>query len=117
MHDLIVTGVIHDNVKDNTIYYIAAAGPDRRASYTGSGLPFANKAQAFEKTSNVGKVILDINNRYNIKLITPNSYLVGLGSVTVPPTLFIHYYDSKNVRKNISLKVSESIPYRCSLIL
>ena len=37
-----LTGRIIDNVKDNVITYVAAAPCDAMASYSGSGLPFAN---------------------------------------------------------------------------
>lgn len=110
-YDLIVSGEIKDTVKNNTIYYIAANGPDRRASFTGSGLPFANQIQAFENTPNMGKVEL-IDNKFEIKLVTPNSYMIGLGSVTVPPTLFISYFNQEGIKKSLDIKVAEPIPYR-----
>lgn len=110
-YDLIIEGQINDTVKDNTIFYIAAAGPDRRATFTGSGLPFANQLQAFENTPNIGEVMLK-DNRFVINLITPNSYMVGLGSVTVPPTLIISYFKNNGQKQTISVEVGESIAYR-----
>jgi hypothetical protein len=111
-YDIEVSGRILDDVKDQTIYYIAAAGPDRRASYTGSGLPFANQIQAFDNTPNVGKVRLEFGNSFKIPLITPNSYMVGLGSVTIPPSLFITYLRPNDEKRTVTIKVGDSIPYR-----
>jgi len=111
-YDLIITGKINDDVKDNTIYYLAACGADRRASYTGSGLPFFNQIQAFDNTPNVGKVELDFNKNFTIKLITPNSYMIGLGSVLVPPTLFITYFTLNGEKRKVNIKVDEPIAYR-----
>jgi hypothetical protein len=111
-HDLIIEGKINDTVKDGKINYIAAAGPDRRATFTGSGLPFKDQIQAFDNTPNIGELQLTSGNRFTIPLITPNSYMVGLGSVQVPPTLYIYYTRSDGNENMISIKVSEPIPYR-----
>lgn len=111
-YDVILKGTIKDDVKDGKVYYIAAAGPDRRATFTGSGLPFANQIQAFDNTPNVGQVDLDMSNSFTIKLVTPNSYMVGLGSVTIPPTVFLKYLRPNGEERKISIKVAEPIAYR-----
>lgn len=111
-NDIIVKGTIEEQVKDNKIFYIAAAPADHRANYTGSGLPFYNQIQAFENTPNIGIINIGYNNTFEIKLLTPNSYMVGLGSVTIPPTLYIEFIDLNGKKKNISIKVSNGIPYR-----
>ena len=76
--DLELTGQIEEQVKDNAIHYVASAPPDHRASFTGSGLPFANQLQAFDNTPNQGRAVLDNQNTFKLKLIMPNSYMVGL---------------------------------------
>jgi hypothetical protein len=111
-YDLIIEGQIKDKVKDNKISYLAAAGPDRRATFTGSGLPFADQLQAFENTPNIGTIELSYDNKFKIPLITPNSYMVGLGSVQIDPTLYIFYINSDGEKKTLSIKVAEPIPYR-----
>ena len=111
-YDLNIQGKIEDAVKDRKIYYIAAAGADRRATFTGSGLPFANQEQAFENTPNVGEITLDDQNRFSIDLITPNSYMVGLGTVTIQPSLFIQYLRENGEKRTVTIKVAEPIPYR-----
>jgi hypothetical protein len=110
--DLEIQGRIIEPVKNNEVFYVAAAPADYRASYTGSGLPFANQIQAFEGSPNIGSLRLDGNNAFSIKIMIPNSYLVGLGSVTVPPTLYIEYINMHDQSRTISIKLSNGIPYR-----
>lgn len=110
--DIRVMGRIQEPVKDNRIYYIAAAPPDYRATFTGSGLPFASQQQAFENTPNTGSAELTIDNRFDIALMFPNSYYVSLGSVIVPPTLFLEYTTTDGQKRHLSIKISDGIPYR-----
>lgn len=111
-YDIKVKGRIDEQVKGGKIYYIAAAPADHRATYTGSGLPFSNQIQAFDNTPNAGTVDIGMDNSFEIDLMTPNSYMVGLGSITVPPTLYIQYINSMNEPKTVTVKVSDGIPYR-----
>lgn len=111
-YDMQVIGHITEPVKDNYVYYIAAAPADYKMSYTGSGLPFYNQIQAFTNTPNQGTVSLDDNNQFVINLLMPNSYMIGLGSVQVSPTLYITYENNKNERKDVTIKLSDAIPYR-----
>lgn len=111
-NDVTILGKIHDNLGDKRIFYIAAAPADHRATYTGSGLPFANQLQAFENTPNVGVVEVNNQNQFEISFMMPNSYQVGLGSVVVPPTIYLEYLDNEKKVRRVSVKVSEGIPYR-----
>lgn len=110
-YDLVVEGVLNDEIS-GPLHYIAAAGADRRASYTGSGLPFANHSQAFENTPNVGKVEVGADRSFRIPLITPNSYMAGLGTAQVPPTLYLNYMRPGGAPRTVAIKVAEPIPYR-----
>lgn len=110
-HDLIVFGKINEVVKNNTVYYAAANPPDYRATYTGSGLPFANQSQAFENSPNRGSVVL-INNTFEIKLMYPNSYYIGLGSVLVPPSVQLEYETIDGKQRTVTIKLSDGVPYR-----
>lgn len=110
--DVVVRGVIKELVKDNVLYFAAASPPDYRYTYTGSGLPFASEEQAFDNTPNVGRVTVN-NGKFEIQLMYPNSYMIGLGSVTVPPTLFLEYVDAvAGETRHVQVKLSEGIPYR-----
>lgn len=104
---------VNDHVKDGLIYYIAASPPDYRASYYGSGLPFYSQVQAFEDTPNTGKVYVGYyGDEVDIPLMMPNAYYVGLGTVYVPPTLYLEYLTVDGEKRNISIILSEGIPYR-----
>lgn len=110
---LVVKGRINEYVKDDTVYFLAAAPPDYRATFSGSGLPFANQVQAFQHTPNKGTVkVPAYGSEFEIKLMTPNSYYVGLGTVYVPPTLFLEYTNGNGTKRNVSIKLSDGIPYR-----
>lgn len=105
-----VTFTVNDVVDDNIINYIAASPPDYRTSYTGSGLPFFSYLQAFDNTPNKGEIQVT-GMDMSIDLMYPNSFYMGLGTVIVPPTLYISYVSNgKEVSKAIPL--SDGIPYR-----
>lgn len=109
---VVIYGTIKNFETVNEVQFIAASPMERRMSYMGSGLPFANAKQAFDNTPNVGTVEVK-NNQFLITISLPNSYYVNLGAVLVPPTLYMTYVSARaGTEKVISLKVSESIPYR-----
>lgn len=109
--DMVVYGKIREPVLDGTVYYAAANPPDYRATYTGSGLPFANQHQAFENSPNKGKVQV-VDGTFEVKIMYPNSYYMGLGTVLVPPTLYLEYKSASGQQRNVSVKLSDGIPYR-----
>jgi hypothetical protein len=110
-YDINVSGVIHDTIKDDILYYLAANPLDRRASFTGSGLPFANSEQAFEGTSNRGHVKSKLGS-FNIPLLFPNSFYADLGNVIIPPSLFLKWYTLSGEEKRTTIKLGDPIPYR-----
>lgn len=109
--DVVINGRVHAIVASKSLRYYAAAPADRRMSYTGSGLPFANATQALEGSPNQGVVNLGHNNEFSIKLAMPNSYYTALGTVLVPPTLYIIYSNGEK-ETEISIKISDGIPFR-----
>jgi hypothetical protein len=109
--DITIIGQINEPILENEIDYFAASPPDYRTTYTGSGLPFHSYDQAFDNTPNIGKVNVN-NGKFKIELMFPNSYMVGLGSVTIPPTLYLRYKLLNGEVKKVSIKISEGIPYR-----
>lgn len=107
-----IKGFIADNVVGGRIRYAAAAPADRRSSFSGSGLPFSNNAQAFDNTPNQGSLELQMGNAFEITLAgIPNSYYAGLGTVLIPPTVYI-FYNNGSGEKIVSIQVTDSIPYR-----
>lgn len=110
--DIRISGKVNDIIVDNKIWYLASSPADYMANYSGSGLPFANQQQAFYNTPNKGFVNAKCDGSFEIDLYLPNSYMVALGSVKVPPTLYIQYTNIHNETKIVPLDVSYGIPYR-----
>jgi hypothetical protein len=110
-NDIVIRGRVQELLQDNSIYYIAASPPDYRATYTGSGLPFANETQAFDNTPNLGKAYVN-NGVFEFSIMYPNSYMRGLGSIQIPPTVFFEYKNMAGETKSFSVKISEGLPYR-----
>jgi hypothetical protein len=96
---------------DGVVRYEAAAPPDFRSSFTGSGLPFANAEHAFENTPNRGTARVGADRALEVRLRTPNSFYVGLGTVVVPPTLFVSYVTRGEPRRE-AFQVANGVPFR-----
>jgi len=97
-----------NNKLNSEIIYYAANPPDRRHSFSGSGLPFPNSCVAFENTKNVG-MVKSLNGNFTINLHYPNSFYRALGTIYVPPTLFVKECLSKKI---FSFILGNGIPYR-----
>ena len=100
--------IASSNVK---IVYWAANPPTFNYSFSGSALPFFNKEQAFDNTSNKGKVLFK-NKKASFGIKYPNSYYHDLGNTQVVPHIDLLY--SINGKEYIySYKLSDNpIPYR-----
>lgn len=111
--DVVVNGVLKEWPAGGKLLYFAAAAPDFRTSYSGSALPFANQEQAFSNSPNKGSLQLTQDRQFTINIQLPNSFMIGLGSVTVPPTVFIKYVSEESgVERQIGIQISSSIPFR-----
>jgi len=110
-YDIIINIHTKQNIDNNTLYFIAPNPPDYRTSYSGSALPFFNKEQAFDNTSNKGKVLFK-NKKASFGIKYPNSYYHDLGNTQVVPHVDLLY--SINGKEYIySYKLSDNpIPYR-----
>ena len=109
--DVTLEGQIKSNIKGGRIFLRAANPIDRRSSSSGSGLPFANAQQAFENSPNIDEIEVSMNNTFSINILMPNSYYIGLGTVLVPPTLFIDFHNGAE-RRTISIEVNKPLPYK-----
>lgn len=107
---IVFQGTVRGPVMNQKLSFAAAACADKRASFTGSGLPFPNANHAFENTPNTGTVIVDALGKFTIKCLMPNAYYVGLGSTYIPPTLYITWNDGMQ-QKDRSI-VLNGIPFR-----
>jgi hypothetical protein len=77
--------------------YMAAAPPDLRQSYMGSGLPFATADMAYEGSPNKGETKIAADGTFSFTVIRPNAYYVNNGSKMVNPhvhfTIGKEYFD------------------------
>lgn len=89
--------------------YLAAAPAERRASFTGSCLPFANEQQAFARTPTRGALSVDDDGRFSLRFRVPGSYYSDLGTTLVAPTLYVRGADDGEVG---SVIVGASVPFR-----
>jgi len=108
--DMSVTITFDEIIDDNTVSFIAASPPDYRTSFTGSGLPWSSWKQAFENTPNKGTIDIGSGEAI-IQIVYPNSFYSGLGTVIVPPTLYLEYSTGGQERKK-AIKLSDGVPYR-----
>ena len=97
------------------VAFMAAAPPERRASFTGSCLPYANETQAFDG----GRAMRGHaapgdgdSGEHTLRLAaTPNAYYVGLGTVLVPPSVFVSYPHRGQLIRGAA-KLSDGVPFR-----
>tara|TARA_Y100000389_G_scaffold193485_1_gene222303 strand:+ start:4536 stop:5063 length:528 start_codon:yes stop_codon:yes gene_type:complete len=105
--DITINGEITDKLTDSQLYYVAPAPCDTMASFSGSGLPYPNKIQAFSNNPNQGKIGLK-NNKFSIQLLRPNSYYKDFNTLELPYVL-ITYNKNKTIKVDLSF---EKMSYR-----
>lgn len=106
-----ISGKVNEHVKDNVLTFAASTPPDRRTSFSGSGLPFPNAAIAFGHSPNMGSIKLGHGNVFSIEMQTPNSYYIGLGTLLIPPTIYFSYHNGYTTKQH-RIKLFNGIPYR-----
>jgi hypothetical protein len=106
----VVTGRLLEMPDSMKLTYVAAAPVEWRSSFTGSGLPFTSKDQAFHNTPNQGTAMVNEADRsFRVPLTIPGAYYVGLGTVLVPPTLFLTFTTQQG-RKSVVTHVPVDQP-------
>ena len=66
---------IKEDILDNKVFYYASNTPDKLTNFSGSGLPFPNKEIAFQGSPNIGRILIQTNEKkFMLKLLRPNSY-------------------------------------------
>jgi len=109
--NILVKGNLKIDIPNVKIVYWAANPAALLQSYSGSGLPFYSPDQAFSNMVNGGSIITD-GKSFEFKLFYPNSYYVGLGSVYVPPQVYIKICNP-NVKSNVQvINLGNGIPFR-----
>jgi hypothetical protein len=104
--DIMINCTFKENIENNTIQYIASAPPDYKSSFSGSGIPYHNKEQAYFLTPNKGEKKL-FNNKCDISIFKPNSYYSSFNKLELPYIKI--FYNSKSFKIDLQ---SEKIPYR-----
>jgi hypothetical protein len=96
------------------VQYWAAAPPNYRQSFSGSGLPFPNEEVAYQGSPNVGKIPLGVDGSFRIKLQYPNSYYKRLGAVYVRPNVKLLFRDANGnmMGKVVTVALGPGIPFR-----
>ena len=110
-YDIVVSGMIHDAIKDNIVYFLASNPLDRRTSFNGSGFPYANSEQAFEGTPNKGS-LQSVAGSFKIPLMFPNSFYTDLGNSLIPPCLFLKWTSLSGEERRTTIKLGDPVPYR-----
>lgn len=73
---------------DGELEYWAARPADFRASYHGSGLPFANPEQAYDRTPNQGIVPIE-SGKFRFEIALPNSFYLQQGRHLLTPHVLL----------------------------
>jgi hypothetical protein len=93
------------------VEYLAAAPVDRRTSFSGSGMPYADEEQAFYDSPNTGSANVEGDGSFAIRMKVPSSYYIGLGTVLVPPTVYIKYAQEDEI-KTFKIIVDGPVAFR-----
>ena len=110
--DVLVQGEAKSNTPNPTIVFWAPNPPTWSQSYSGSGLPYHDSIQAYEKSPNVGAVKA-INRKFEFRIKFPNAYYVGLGSLYVPPVVHFKICEEGSDGKEYhTIDLGKGIPYR-----
>lgn len=112
---VVLRGRIMDEggVDGGRLTYLAAAPPDRGGSFSGSGMPFASAEQAFFNSPNSGEAHVSADGTFELRLSkAPNSYYAGVGTVLVPPFVYLAY-KCHGTPHTASVKLAEeAVPFR-----
>jgi len=108
---MIVHGQFRVPVDGGSIHYLAAAPVDQRQTFTGSGLPFASKDQAFEGTPNQGSVQIDATGAFSFTIQLPNSYYADFNGTLIAPEIELIYI-THGQTNTVVIPLGEAVGYR-----
>ena len=97
-------------VLNDMVEYLAPSPPDYRGSFSGSGLPFANKQQAYQGTPNKGTANV-VNGEALVILNLPNSYYDDF-STLVEPYVDVFYMTVAHQDRHLTIRLGNRVPYR-----
>ncbi len=106
-----VRGQLKSGPSNSTVLYWAASPPNYRTGFTGSALPYANPEMAHQMTPNRG-VTKANGGHFEFQIMFPNSYYTGLGTVYMPPHVFVKVCDENGEGEIQTIKLGEGVPFR-----
>jgi hypothetical protein len=92
------------------VTYWAANPPHRNGSFSGSGMPYANPEQAFDRSPNVGGVRAK-NGYFEFKIKYPSAYYTGLGTLYIEPQVHFKICSEGNDHYE-TVKLGQGVPFR-----
>lgn len=109
--EILVSGKVKSQSDSPMVRYWAASPADRLLSFSGSGLPFPNGEMAFQNTPNKGAVRAE-GGEFSFRIRYPNAYYVGLGTLYVPPFVYLKVCEQGHEDVYHSIQIDGGIPYR-----
>lgn len=111
--DVTVSGRVTNYMSGQTkIVFWAAAPPDYRTSYSGSGLPYPNADVAFQQTPSYGTVPVSADGSFSFCIPFPSGYYTDLGTLYVQPHVRVQVVTSGKPGPVETIKVAEGVPFR-----
>jgi hypothetical protein len=107
-----VKGSVQTKGRDMHVVFWAAAPPDFRTSYTGSGLPYPNFEVAMQQTPSSGTVPVNADGTFSFSIQYPSGYYTNLGTLYVKPHVRIRSVVDGHMGPVETIKVAEGIPFR-----
>ena len=105
-----ITGVVYNRHNYKNVVFVANNPIDKKASYSGTGLPFPCADIAFEGTKNVA-MVNDTGN-IDIKFSYPNSYYSVANKKKVVSSVFLIIEMSNGSKEFIRLQLEDLYPLR-----
>lgn len=98
-----IVGSVNNYTNITSVLIVAPNSIDKRASYSGTGLPFPCSEIAFDGTPN--KHLVDKSGQFNVKFSYPNSYYTVADKKKIVSSVFfvIEMTDGSKVFKRIEL--------------
>lgn len=95
---------------DGVVEWTAAAPPDYRHAFAGSGLPFQSETAALDRTPNRGVIDGPAGSLRTVTMWYPNSYR-GPGGWIVPPSIHMAWRSNGQLMRSVTA-VGPAVPHR-----
>jgi hypothetical protein len=105
-----ITGIIFNRQNYKNVVFVANNPIDKKASYSGTGLPFPCAEIAFEGTNNIKMV--DTEGNIDIKFSYPNSYYSVANKKKVISSVFLIIEMANGTKEFIRLQLEDLYPLR-----